>query len=251
MGGRRPPNTHTRVLPLVCPDSKSQHCAATEVRACKGGGGGGSLAPPGLKILDKNANPEGKERTKKESVHHARLRLRTHHPSCTDCIPAEAERRGEESWGVGGAGRGEDRIAAKNGSDTSAGERGPRGREALAGEGLRPAEPNKASTSTPQLPGGGGGGQSQQHPLPVPPTLSGRWKTKVRSGSEECRVEALRSQQRFCLGVLLRTSTSFPFPGVLAIPTRDPRVANPAWVATAAPWEPGPGAPPWTPTWGW
>lgn len=194
MGGRRPPNTHTRVLPLVCPDSKSQHCAATEVRACKGGGGGGSLAPPGLKILDKNANPEGKERTKKESVHHARLRLRTHHPSCTDCIPAEAERRGEESWGVGGGGegRGPDRSEEwqRHLGGASAGRGGGR-RWRGRGSGRRSrTKPQLLLRSSPEV----GGGQSQQHPLPVPPILSGRWKTKVRSGSEECRVEALRSQ---------------------------------------------------------
>lgn len=194
MGGRRPPNTHTRVLPLVCPDSKSQHCAATEVRACKGGGGGGSLAPPGLKILDKNANPEGKESTKKESVHHARLRLRTHHPSCTDCIPAEAERRGEESWGVGGGGEGRGPDRSEEWQRHLGGRARAAGAGGAGGGGAPAGGAEQSLNFYSEAPRRWGGGQSQQHPLPVPPTLSGRWKTKVRSGSEECRVEALRSQ---------------------------------------------------------
>lgn len=56
--------------PTLCPSPltwKSEHGTAPEVSVC---GAGGSLAPPRLKILDKNANPEGKDRTRKESVNH-------------------------------------------------------------------------------------------------------------------------------------------------------------------------------------
>lgn len=61
-----------------------------------------------------------------------RLPLLTHSPSCTDCIPAEEERSGEAG------------LKKERERHHHLHERGPRGREAAAEEGLRPAEPNKA-----------------------------------------------------------------------------------------------------------
>lgn len=101
-------------------------------RKCVCAEGGGRLAQPSLKILDKNANPEGKERTRKESVNHEapaphpQPQLYGLHSCC-----------GGKKWG--------DRTEGKKGRHHHLHERGPRGREAAAAEeGLRPAELNKA-----------------------------------------------------------------------------------------------------------
>lgn len=208
------------------------------MRACTGGG---RLAQPSLKILDKNANPEGKERTKKESVNH---QAPAPHPqpqlyrlhSC----------RGKK-WG--------DRTEEKKGRDTttstSAGRRGAGGG---GGGGARPAEPNKAGLNLePAAPGMGG--QTQKHPL------SRRWKTNVRSGSQS----AAWKPQALNLGksreVLFGVSPLPPCPHSQAplihihihARARTPPLSNPAG---PAPQHQGAGpalppGPPGAPTWGW
>lgn len=98
---------------------------------------GGRLAQPSLKILDTNANPEGKERAKKASVHHA---ARAPHP------PPQLYRlhscRGGKTRG--------DPAAAENGSYTSASAGRGGGRRRRRGRGSRPRSRTKrASTWTP------------------------------------------------------------------------------------------------------
>ena len=92
------------------------------------------------------------KRERRRNLSITRLPLLTHSPSCTDCIPVEKERSG----GTG--------MKKRKGENHHLHERGPRGREAAAEEGLGPAEPNKAGLKFyPAAPRGGGG--ILQHPL--------------------------------------------------------------------------------------
>lgn len=128
--------------------------------------GGGRLAQPNLKILDKNANPKAKKELRRNLSING-LPLLTH--SCTDCIPVDEEKK----WGN----RAEEkkRDTRRHLHERRAGGGG--------GGGARPAEPNKAGpplgAQNPEM-----GGQAQQHP-PLP---RGSWRPL--GTVSQCRMEA-------------------------------------------------------------
>ena len=142
------------------------------MRVC---GGGGRLAQPNLKILDKNANPEGKERTKKESVNHE---APAPHPQ-PQLYGLHSCREGKK-WG--------DRNEEKKGRNTttspSAGRGGGR-RRRRRGSGPR-SRTKRASSSIPQLPGVWGGHPAAP-PFPEVKSQCGVWES-------ECRVEVPGSE---------------------------------------------------------
>lgn len=122
-------------------------CFALQLSACVHAcTGGGRLAQPNLKILDKNANPKAKkERRRNLSING--LPLLTH--SCTDCIPADEE----EKWGN----RAEEKKRTHATTSTSA------GREAAEEEGLgRQSRTKRGLYLEPKA--RRVGGQAQQHP---------------------------------------------------------------------------------------
>lgn len=133
-------------LPLVSPTWKSEPGDASKVRACTGGG---SLEQPSLKILDKNANPEGKERTTKESVNH---RAPAPHPQTQLYRPHSS--RGQK-WGDQAGGKEERKGRARP---------PPRARAARGAGGGGGARPG-AEQSGPQLGERPGGGGPPRHPL--------------------------------------------------------------------------------------
>lgn len=122
-------------------------CFALQLSACVHAcTGGGRLAQPNLKILDKNANPKAKkERRRNLSING--LPLLTH--SCTDCIPVDEE----EKWGN----RAKEKKGTHATTSTSA------GREAAAEEGLgRQSRTKRGLYLEPKA--RRVGGQAQQHP---------------------------------------------------------------------------------------
>lgn len=169
--GRRP-----YFLPLVSPIWKSEHCTATKVRACSGGG---RLAQPSLKILDKNANPEGKERTKKESVNHE---APAPHPQPQLYGPHSC--RGK--WGD----QTEEKKRKDTTTSTSAGRGGGRRRRRRRGSGPR-SRTKRASTSSPSSPGWGRPSPATtRSPLPEVERECEVWKPECRveaSGSDLCK----------------------------------------------------------------